>query len=128
MSVRRAVDWANYEPEDRSPGGPAFIVFLINLRCEAQIRCVVAAIACERYRLERGSWPKSWSELVPEYLEAEPVDPFTGKALLMKVAGGVLTVYSVGEDIADDGGVRVNAAGREFEKGADIPFVIRPRK
>src|SRR5690606_31165669 len=27
MSIRRAVDRASYEPEDRSPGDPAYIVF-----------------------------------------------------------------------------------------------------
>ncbi|MHB1158512.1 MAG: hypothetical protein ACYC26_16940 [Phycisphaerales bacterium] len=100
-------------------------VFLIELRMTAVERCARGALAAERFRLARGQWPTNWGELAPGYLEKEPVDPFTGKALKMKVADGVLTVYSVGEDLADNGGARLNGDGRMFGPGSDVVFEIR---
>ena len=32
------------------------------------------------YRSEKGSYPETLAELVPEYLKAVPVDPVTGEA------------------------------------------------
>lgn len=98
--------------------------FEVHLRAVAQARCATAALAAQRFRLEHGKWPGSWGELVPGYLEGEPIDPFTGKALMMKVADGVLTVYSVGEDLTDNGGVRLNGGGQMFGAGADVVFEI----
>jgi len=99
-------------------------VFLIELRTTALERCARAALAAQRYRLARGKWPGGWGELVPGYLEGEPIDPFTGKALMMKVADGVLTVYSVGDDLTDNGGARVNGKGQMYEAGTDVVFEI----
>lgn len=100
----------------------------IRLRTLAMIRNSQGALAAQRWRLEHGAWPVSWAELVLGYLDAEPVDPFTGKALMIKVEGDVLTVYSVGHDLTDNGGARVNGAGKAFEAGADVVFVIRAPK
>lgn len=47
----------------------------------ARLRTARAGIAVELYRRRHGAWPESLEQLVPEFLDAVPVDPFTGKAL-----------------------------------------------
>lgn len=70
----------------------------------AQLRAVIGIIACERYRLEHGSWPTSWGQLTPTYLKEIPLDPFTGQAMLFRTLDDGLVIYSVGSDGKDDGG------------------------
>jgi len=37
------------------------------------------AVALRRYRIDRGAYPDDLTTLVPAYLPALPIDPFTGK-------------------------------------------------
>jgi hypothetical protein len=72
------------------------------------MRCAVAGIACERYRLRFGKWPKSLSDLCPDYLAAVPIDPSSGKPvrLIADQHGLVIRAGSVGSKegiIADEG-------------------------
>ncbi|MHB1157573.1 MAG: hypothetical protein ACYC26_12145 [Phycisphaerales bacterium] len=108
---------------------PGYIrVVLLNLRTIARLRAAMTAMGIERYRLAHGDWPTDWKQFVPEYVsEATGIDPFTGGSLEVKMDEKRLLVYSVGEDLADNGGARVNGAGREFEAGADVVFVIGHR-
>lgn len=76
-------------------------VFLKN---RANLRLIIAAIACERYRLDTKSWPTSCEQLVPTYLKSVPIDPYTGQLLLLKALPDGLVIYSVGRDGKDDGG------------------------
>ena len=46
---------------------------------EARSGLVRVAIAIERHRAARGHAPAALAELVPEYLEAAPLDPLTGR-------------------------------------------------
>lgn len=80
-------------------------IFILEIRRVARQRAVQAGLAIERYRLAEGGMPLALSDLVPTYLDAVPLDPFSGEALkyrLREKAGYV--VYSVGEDRTDDGG------------------------
>ncbi len=87
---------------------------------DAQIRTAAATLAAERFRVERGRWPESLEELVPEYLSAVPRDPFVpGPLKLLKLPDG-LFVYSVGLDEHDDGG-KIDLVWR-MRWGADIGF------
>ncbi len=70
----------------------------------ARLRAAQLAIACERYRLVTGDWPKSLSDLVPSYITAIPLDPYTGDHLLYRILPDGAAVYSVGKDLRDDGG------------------------
>ncbi len=66
---------------------------------------VAAAIA--HYRVEHdGRYPPSLDAVVPGYLDAVPVDPFTGVPLRYRVddGGRAVTIWSVGPDGRDDGG------------------------
>lgn len=82
---------------------------------EARVRCALAAVAVERYRVVHGDWPASLAVVGPL-----PEDPFTGKPLLYKrVADGVV-VYSVGPDGTDDGGDLAEASGFPMRSKCDL--------
>jgi ABC-type transport system involved in multi-copper enzyme maturation permease subunit len=70
----------------------------------AEERSAIAALAAERYRRDRGRWPEKLATLVPAYLTKVPTDPFTGKPLLYRILPDGAVIYSVGRDLADDGG------------------------
>ena len=65
---------------------------------------LMAGIALERYRRDHGVWVESLEQLMPTYLTALPVDPFTGKPAFYKIVNGHPLIYSVGADRDDDGG------------------------
>ncbi len=50
----------------------------------ASLRTFRTALAAELYRRKYGAFPETLEKLVPEFLPAVPIDPFTGKALLYK--------------------------------------------
>jgi hypothetical protein len=50
-------------------------------RNEAMRRLAVTALGLERFRLNTGRLPETLEELVPDYLEAVPVDPFDGQSV-----------------------------------------------
>ena len=62
----------------------------------------VAAIRL--YRLRHGVYPKALADLAPEILKKIPIDEYSGKPLIYKIKGSCFIVYSVGENLKDDGG------------------------
>jgi hypothetical protein len=93
----------------------------VNRRNQANLRCTMAGLAVERYRLKHGKWPESLQVLIAEgLLPAVPVDPFDGKTLRYKLMADGAVVYSVGLDGVDDGG-KVNRS-RPHEPGTDLGF------
>jgi hypothetical protein len=74
------------------------------LTYRAHCRCIAAALAAERYRLDQGTWPTTWEQLSPKYLPTTLLDPFTGKPLFLKTLPDGLMIYSVGYNGIDDGG------------------------
>lgn len=74
------------------------------LSYRAHCRCIATALACERYRIEYGTWPAAWEQLSPKYLPTTLLDPFTGKPLFLKTLPDGLMIYSVGYNGIDDGG------------------------
>ena len=73
-------------------------------RVIADVRCAKVAVGIERYRLNEGHLLADLQMLVGDYTEEVPVDPFTGKGLIYKRQEHQYVVYSVGADLADDGG------------------------
>jgi hypothetical protein len=72
----------------------------------ARTRASMAAVAVARYRAaHNGTLPGSLTNLVPAFLEAPLVDPYTGRELLYRRESAGYKVYSVGIDRHDDGGV-----------------------
>jgi hypothetical protein len=70
-------------------------------------RTADAAIGVSRYQHATGSLPKALNELVPAYLAAVPVDPFSGGEVRYSKSSDRFVVYSIGSDRKDDGGTRV---------------------
>lgn len=67
---------------------------------------VSTAIALKRYELRNGRPPATLASLVPEFLPRLPLDYMDGRPLRYQVnASGAVTLYSVGEDGVDNGGV-----------------------
>jgi len=90
------------------------------LRSVATERGTQAMAALYRHKLERGSFPQELAQLVPDYLPAVPIDPFSGKPPIYRLdAEKGYVLYSVGADGKDDGG----AWSRE-EQGPDWPLPV----
>jgi len=68
-------------------------------------RGTLLAIALRLYRIEHGEYPETLDSLVPGYLDALPLDPFTERAFIYMKARDDFRLYSCGRDGDDDGGV-----------------------
>ncbi len=82
----------------------------------AKRRMTAVALAIRLYEVDKGRRPDDLSELVPEYLATVPRDPFSpeGGPILYRPTGEEPTLYSVGSDGRDDGGVE-----RDLRRGPD---------
>ena len=76
----------------------------------------ITAIAAERYRLKHGAIPETLDLLVPDYLDEIPVDYYDPKKGPVKIASpypGEYSIYSIGHNRVDDGGIVVkNESGK----------------
>ena len=61
-------------------------------------------IACKIYKNLNGDFPDDLAELSPDILEKIPVDPFTGDPFIYKKQESGFIVYSVGNNLRDEGG------------------------
>ncbi|HQU45687.1 MAG TPA: hypothetical protein PK867_22930 [Pirellulales bacterium] len=73
-------------------------------RTVCSARLLLAHVALRRYRFRDGKYPATLHELVPQYLDAAPVDPFNGQELIYRRHDEGCRLYSVGPDGNDDGG------------------------
>jgi hypothetical protein len=68
-------------------------------------RLAVTTLAVERYRRGHdGEPPPDLARLVPAYLPAVPVDPFSGRSVVYKPSPSDYLLYSVDVNRKDDGG------------------------
>lgn len=84
--------------------GPSQKLVAASLSLTMCRHAAIVGIASERYRLAKGTWPASMNELVPTYLKAIPLDPYSDKPLLYRVLPDGIAIYSVWMDGKDDGG------------------------
>ena len=94
---------------------------------QARARVTLAALAVERYRLAEGHLPKSLDNLVPAYMEIVPEDPFNGQSLRYRRLKTGFVVYSVNEDLSDNGGAEISK--KRLDPGGkllpwDITFIV----
>jgi len=94
---------------------------MLELRSIAQVDCARAALGVERFWLAEGRLPKS-EELAPKYLDTVLIDPFDGKPLRYKRFAKGYTIYSIGEDGEDNGGIPKSKVQKD-EK-FDLPFTV----
>lgn len=92
-------------------------------RGRAGLRCAVAGLAAERYRLKHGRWPESLAELVKGGMLREvPRDPFDGQPLRLRRLPDGLVIYSIGPDQADDRGRTLLRHQSPAAPQADVGF------
>ncbi|MCL2701782.1 MAG: hypothetical protein FWE88_08850 [Phycisphaerae bacterium] len=115
-AAMKQVDSARTLQELRSAGYSGLLAFIMTpslsgfaeraAMADANRRLMLTAVAMWRYRLAEGAFPEELTQLAPEYLLAAPVDPFTGTSMKLAVSDdGDVTIYSVGPDLKDNGGV-----------------------
>ena len=81
------------------------------------------ALAVERYRLTEDCLPQSLENLVPAYMEVVPTDPFDGQSLKYRTLEKGFVVYSVGEDLTDQGGAERDSRKRD-SRGKPLPWDV----
>ncbi len=94
------------------------------IKIRAKLNLTRTALALERHRVQHGALPASLAALVASNPALNMADPFDGEPIryVMKKRGYLL--YSVGENLADDGGVAFRKRAEQEEKG-DILFEVR---
>jgi len=97
----------------------------LHARAIGALRSTKLALACERFRLRHGQFPESIEQLVPDFLDAVPLDPFDEAPLRFRATDEGVVIYTIGEDLTDDGG---SLRRREGEKQCrDFGFeLLRP--
>jgi hypothetical protein len=95
----------------------------IDTRCTAEALAAQTALAVERYRLAEGHLPESLENLVPAYMEVVPKDPFDGRNLRYITREKGFVVYSVSDDLTDNGGAERDGRGRD-RRGKPLPWDI----
>ncbi len=95
----------------------------IDTRCTAEALAAQTALAVERYRLAEGHLPESLENLVPACIEVVPKDPFDGRRLRYFTRENGFEVYSVGDDLTDNGGAERDGRGRD-RRGKPLPWDI----
>lgn len=90
-------------------GQISFSVFyrgrIVSERCAAQFNMLRVAIALVIYKQDHGADPDDLEKLVDDELLSElPADPFSGKPFKYRAEDGEFVLYSVGENLVDDGG------------------------
>ena len=88
-------------------------------------------VACNRFARDKGRFPETLAELVPEYLSEVPRDPYDGEPFRYAAEKGL--VWAVGKNLTDEGGSmrgpgaeEAVAASRNRHKAEDFVFEIQP--
>ena len=91
-----------------------------------QLRVTQATLAVERFRLaHQNALPASLGELVPQFVDTVPTDPFDGQPLrYIKTSPKGFVIYGLGKDRNDDGGTP-KLAGAKTGTPYDLTFVVR---
>ena len=82
---------------------------------EAKFRALLAAAAIRVYMEEKGRFPDTLSDLVPEYLASVPIDPWSQDVLKYVKTKEKILVYSFGPDRTDN-----NGAGTGYERSKEL--------
>jgi len=92
----------------------------------ATVRSARLAIMIELYRREHGKLPQSLAELEAAGRKL-PLDPFTGQSLIYRQSPSEYSVYSLGEDLKDNGGPSTKhvSANEPADWGVQVR-IVRP--
>ncbi|MEO6907489.1 MAG: hypothetical protein ABI210_06325 [Abditibacteriaceae bacterium] len=75
-------------------------------------------LALRAFRIEKGHYPTTLKELVPEYLKANPIDPFTDAPLHYQLRGNKYILWSIGPDGIDNHGTPIINQSNKYAAGA----------
>jgi hypothetical protein len=81
------------------------------LRCKLAIRC---------YQIDHDRLPNALADLVPEYIDAVPTDPYNGKPIVYRPDSIGPMLYSVGPDQRDDGGKQLKRMASTLTWPGDV--------
>ncbi len=100
---------------------------------QLNLRITRLYLAIDQYYQKHKIIPKSLNKLVPQFIDALPLDPFDGKELKYKTLNrGAWLIYSVGEDSLDQGGKYENEIDLEvrfpqsIQYGNDFIYISSP--
>lgn len=96
----------------------------VELGSIAHLRTADAALAVQRYRLKTDKFPDKLADLVPAFLKSVPKDPFDGNELRYKKLEAGFVVYSIGEDMSDDGGKERPTGKKKKDDSWDVTFIV----
>lgn len=126
-------DWRKWDEEFRTSKGVGLVTRTLvpclsgaakaAAQADARHQLVRAAVAVEAYRAKTGKPPTRLDDLVPDCLDAVPLDPFDGKPLRMMAAQGSIVLYSVGPDLYDNRG----ATTKPGDHTGDLTFRLPAR-
>ena len=68
----------------------------------ANFEVLITTIAARLYTLEHQAAPKSLADLVPKYLPASPIDPFSNTPLILTNSATNAIIYSIGPNKRND--------------------------
>jgi len=90
-------------------------------RRQTDLRCALAAVAFERFRIAQNRWPDSIEHLVKAgFLDAIPVDPYNGKPVRLRRTPDGLEVYFVEPKKNENNGP--STRGRPLDPETDWSF------
>ena len=81
------------------------------LRGIARERLVIVGFALAVHFAEHNAYPESLAELVPSVLPELPRDPWSGQDLIYRRTADGFVLYSVADDMQDNGGTPQNPDG-----------------
>ncbi len=86
---------------------PKFHLQAAFAKADANQRATIAVLAAYRYQRKHGQFPDSIDQLVGEFLDELPLDPFDSKPLRYRREKEGFRIYSIGFDRVDNGGQRI---------------------
>lgn len=92
-------------------------------RVAALVRMARTTVAVERFGLAEGRMPERLEDLVPDFLDAVPIDPYDGEALRVGRTDSAYKIYSVGQNRTDEGGVEPENPSGSWRDG-DLVFEV----
>jgi hypothetical protein len=99
---------------------------VLHYRSIAQRRMAAAALAVRLYEVDHGRRPATLDELVPDYLDAVPLDLFAddGRAIRYRPDADPPILYVRGVDADHGGKIAYRSSGTVDFDGGDIPFFL----
>lgn len=125
------VDRAYIMPTDRASlllCARHYVVFDILIEVKTICRGISLLLALNSYYVDHDRYPKTLTDLVPDYIPSIPIDTFSGKPLLYRYIDETASfVYSVGKNEIDDGAPVYGLDDNVFIADEDDLIINPPR-